>query len=193
MARKTLNTDQAEGPLARREMRIRKNPETYGALLAAALQVAGEHGYRETTIYRVVERANLGVGTFYHYFEAREDLLDSLFPFVQGRLITHLADSDEPLNAEQLFELLLAFVDDNANYLRIHNDAQAWRPDLYWVERNRLVDAMGVRLAAHGALTPSRLHLLIGIMLAFAQVARQREARADLEGEARSLLRTIGG
>lgn len=59
----------APGRLERRKARTR------AAILQAASQLFHEHGFEETSIQQIAERADTGVGTLYGYFASKEDLL----------------------------------------------------------------------------------------------------------------------
>ncbi|WP_439816787.1 TetR/AcrR family transcriptional regulator [Zavarzinia sp. CC-PAN008] len=67
-----------------REERARQN---YDALINAAAGIVGEDGYAGASIARVTARAGLALGTFYQYFESRQDLFDQLLPAVGGRML----------------------------------------------------------------------------------------------------------
>ena len=50
-------------------------------ILNAAWQLFSEKGYEETTVDEIIELTNTSKGTFYHYFNSKEDLL-SLFSYI---------------------------------------------------------------------------------------------------------------
>jgi len=45
------------------------------AILDAAVREFGHRGFRETSIANIMNAAELGVGTFYNYFESKEEIL----------------------------------------------------------------------------------------------------------------------
>ncbi len=53
------------------------------AILDAAVQEFRQRGFRDTSIANIMNRAGLGVGTFYNYFETKEEVLMCLL----GRLV----------------------------------------------------------------------------------------------------------
>lgn len=53
------------------------------AILDAAVKEFGHRGFRETSIANIMNAAELGVGTFYNYFESKEEILVCLM----GRLV----------------------------------------------------------------------------------------------------------
>lgn len=74
--------------------RQEKSERTRAAICQAAAEIIGEYGYANASIARIMERAGLGHGTFYAYFDSRQDLFEALLPmkgeevlgFVQDRV-----------------------------------------------------------------------------------------------------------
>lgn len=60
--------------------RVEKSERTRQAICQAAAEIIGEYGYAEASIARIMERAGLGHGTFYAYFDSRAELFDQLLP-----------------------------------------------------------------------------------------------------------------
>lgn len=81
-----------EKKLGRRE---RKKIASRKAILAAAKQEFVRQGYKETSIADIMERADLGVGTFYNYFSSKEEILMSLLMGIMGEVTAHLAAMKE--------------------------------------------------------------------------------------------------
>ncbi|MGO4839466.1 TetR/AcrR family transcriptional regulator, partial [Rhizobiaceae sp. 2RAB30] len=79
-------------PAKRRPNRAEKAEATRNALFEAAIEVVGEYGYAGTSIARITERAGVAQGTFYNYFESRQDLLDQLLPAISQRLHIHIRE-----------------------------------------------------------------------------------------------------
>lgn len=72
--------------------RAEKAEATRNALFAAAIEIVGEYGYAGTSVARITERAKVAQGTFYNYFESRQDLLDQLLPAISQRLLAHVRE-----------------------------------------------------------------------------------------------------
>src|SRR5688572_1389657 len=70
----------------RKVPRAEKAIENRNALLQAAAKVVGEVGYQEASIARITREAGLAHGTFYLYFDSRQDMLDAVLPFVGEEL-----------------------------------------------------------------------------------------------------------
>lgn len=59
---------------------------TRSALVAAARELFEQRGFRETRISDIAERSRTSYGTFYHYFDSKEAVLDDLFTTVAGEM-----------------------------------------------------------------------------------------------------------
>lgn len=66
----------------------RRRARTRGALIEAAAALFAEQGPEPTTIAQIAERADTAVGSFYNYFESKDDLLAAI---VRERLAAELA------------------------------------------------------------------------------------------------------
>ncbi|MGW5197417.1 TetR/AcrR family transcriptional regulator [Streptomyces spiralis] len=80
--------DQAPAPLGRRE---RNKIRTKERLYDAALTLFTEQGYDETSIDEIAERADVARGTFFNYFQHKEDLLSTWGEKRRSALTTALA------------------------------------------------------------------------------------------------------
>ncbi|HUC05996.1 MAG TPA: TetR/AcrR family transcriptional regulator [Acidimicrobiales bacterium] len=84
MARSLVTTDKPSGP------RSRKGIETRARLVAAAKEVFEEDGFLEARISDIAERAGLSHGSFYHYFESKEEVFREVAAAVDERLVAPL-------------------------------------------------------------------------------------------------------
>ena len=50
------------------------------AILHAALELFAEHGYNETTVTQITERAGMSRRLFFYYFESKDDILFEINP-----------------------------------------------------------------------------------------------------------------
>ncbi|PRX96058.1 TetR/AcrR family transcriptional regulator [Allonocardiopsis opalescens] len=62
----------------RKRPRQQRSKETVAAILEAAAQLFGRHGYTATTTNRVAERAGVSIGSLYQYFPNKDALLTAL-------------------------------------------------------------------------------------------------------------------
>lgn len=82
-------------------------------IIDAALSIVAEGGLRALTLPALFERAHTGAGTFYHYFDDRSALLDTMFDRccdVADRELAAFRDSDAP--AEERVSLLCSLLFD---------------------------------------------------------------------------------
>lgn len=69
-----------------RVSRAEKSEATRQRLFDAAVQIVGDSGYAGASIAAITSRAEVAQGTFYNYFQSRQDLLDQLLPTISKRL-----------------------------------------------------------------------------------------------------------
>ena len=82
-----------EEKMGRRE---RKKMLSRQAILDAAVVVFSRKGFREASIADIMNGADLGTGTFYNYFQSKEELLVHLL----GRLVTDVNDTIRELRED---------------------------------------------------------------------------------------------
>ncbi len=103
------------------------------AILQAAAEIIGEYGYQEASISRIMERAGLGHGTFYAYFESRTDLFDQLLP-IKGLEVLDLLH-DQVKGAVDLVDMeyrgflgFLEFANEHPWFFRLLHEAEVAAP-----------------------------------------------------------------
>jgi AcrR family transcriptional regulator len=79
-ARAPVTSEKQNGP------RSRKGAETRARLVDAAKQIFEEHGFLDARISDIAERAHLSHGSFYHYFESKEQIFREVAEAVDERL-----------------------------------------------------------------------------------------------------------
>src|SRR5579875_3223609 len=78
----------------------RWEPDAQGRLARAAMELFGEHGYEQTTVAEIAERAGLTERTFFrHYADKREVLFAGSAQFRESFLTTieQAAEGSSPL------------------------------------------------------------------------------------------------
>jgi AcrR family transcriptional regulator len=75
-----FDTDKPNGP------RSRKGAQTRARLLAAAKEIFEEYGFLDARISDIAERAGLSHGSFYHYFESKEEIFREVAEAVEEQL-----------------------------------------------------------------------------------------------------------
>lgn len=123
-------------PQKGRKTRAEKTEESRRRLLHAASSLIGEEGYARATIAKITARAELSLGSFYNYFENREDLFNQLLPQMGEDLQSYIAQRvsgiADPVQQEEIG--LIAFFDfvvENSGFYRILNEAETVVPDAY--------------------------------------------------------------
>src|ERR1700692_863228 len=76
----SLTGEKPSGP------RSRKGVETRARLVSAAKEVFERDGFLEARISDIAERAGLSHGSFYHYFESKEEVFREVAEAVEGQL-----------------------------------------------------------------------------------------------------------
>jgi len=81
---------------------------TRDAIITAAGALFLSRGYNNSSIQQIIDSVGIAKGTFYHYFQSKEDLLDAYIDarlsFIVGEVETILARED--LNALQKIQLI---------------------------------------------------------------------------------------
>jgi AcrR family transcriptional regulator len=72
--------------------RSRKGARTRARLLAAAKEIFEEDGFLDARISDIAERAGLSHGSFYHYFESKEEVFREVAEVVEEQLSAPLGD-----------------------------------------------------------------------------------------------------
>lgn len=106
--------------------RSRKGVQTRARLLDAAKKVFEESGFLDARISDIAERADLSHGSFYHYFESKEEIFREVAGALEEQLSTHsivdsgLVDSlSDATMWERLRESNRRFLEDYRNEARI--------------------------------------------------------------------------
>lgn len=116
--------------------RAKRTDEIRRALFAAAATCVGKYGYEEASIGRIAELAGVANGTFYNYFENRQELFDQLLPVVGDQLLQHIRSrvGDGTVGLERERQRLTAyfeFFQENPGFLRILDEAEVFAPSAF--------------------------------------------------------------
>jgi len=76
--------------------RSRKGAQTRARLLQAAKEVFEDTGFLEARISDIAERAGLSHGSFYHYFDSKEQIFREVAEEQEGLLTAPAEATDEP-------------------------------------------------------------------------------------------------
>jgi AcrR family transcriptional regulator len=136
--------------------RTERGRRTLQKLLDAAAAEFGERGYHDAAITGITQRAGTALGTFYIYFDSKEQVFRALVDYM-GRLTRRwiaerIAGAPDRLSAEVLgIEVFIDFVRGHKDLYRIVTEAQFVAEDAYRQYYRVFVDAYRQNLARAGA------------------------------------------
>lgn len=113
--------------------RAEKSERIRAALFRAAEQVVGEVGYAGASVALITARAGVAQGTFYNYFQSRQDLLDQLLPALGQQLLEHVrtcarSGSDYAQRDSLSFRAFFSFLAQAPHFFRILNESESFAP-----------------------------------------------------------------
>jgi AcrR family transcriptional regulator len=116
--------------------RTERGRRTVRKLLEAAAQEFGQRGYHEAAITGITQRAGVALGTFYTYFESKEELFRALVRDMSQATRAHVAEAvrgaPDRLAAERLgLAAFIAFTRQHPELYRIIEEAQFVAEDVY--------------------------------------------------------------
>lgn len=186
------------GRRPRKQLRT-PNPEVRERLLAAANKLIREQGFPALRVEEVAQEAGLSVGTFYLYFEGKDDLYTSLVAqhTAQLRELRKRAHEGGGTVLERMgraMQLYLDFVEENERgfqYFRRAGSVQTTAGDLMsWVFDQHAQDHLPLfeEAVQGGLIRRVDLELLVQALLASTQHVvgywlenRDRYSRRDIE------------
>jgi AcrR family transcriptional regulator len=119
---------------ATKRTRIEKSEFVREQLFRAAAEVVGEVGYAGASITLITQRAGVAQGTFYNYFDSRQDLLDKLLPSLGAHMLEHIRQAALEGGRSfaeverRSFVAFFTFMKENPHFLRILNEAESYAP-----------------------------------------------------------------
>ena len=116
--------------------KTRRGRETREKLLNAAEAEFGERGFSEASIASITQRAGVALGTFYVYFESKEEIFRALVSYMgdltRQWVSERVAESPDRLTAERRgVEAFIDFVRSHRNLYRIVSMAQFVAEDAF--------------------------------------------------------------
>ena len=117
----------------RRGSRLEKSELLRHALLEAAAAVVGEVGYANASIALITAKVGVAQGTFYNYFESRQDILDKLLPALGEEMLAHIRQCASGGRnyteiEERIFRGFFSFLGKTPHFSRILNEAESFAP-----------------------------------------------------------------
>ncbi len=69
-----------------------KNTDKRKEIMLAALELIAEHGFHGAPMSMIADRAGVGAGTIYRYFENKDVLITELYCELEGKLLAYLRE-----------------------------------------------------------------------------------------------------
>jgi AcrR family transcriptional regulator len=133
--------------------RTERGRQTLRRVLEAAALEFGERGYHDAAITGITRRAGVALGSFYTYFESKEEVFRALVRDMSHAVRQHVAEAVEGapdrLAAERIgLEAFIAFVRKHRELYRIIEEAQFVAADVYHEHYRSFAEAYRRNLAS---------------------------------------------
>lgn len=124
--------------------RTKRGQATQRKLLEAAEDVFAELGYHEASIVKITERAGIGLGTFYLYFDSKQTIFEALVIDLNRRVRRSMAEAMEGassrLEAERAgFAGFFRFTAEHPALYRVVREAELVSPEALHLHYSRIV------------------------------------------------------
>ncbi|MGA0570008.1 TetR/AcrR family transcriptional regulator [Variovorax sp. VNK109] len=149
----TISKKKSKAPKLSREER---SILTRDALFDATAKIVGEMGYPDAQVAAITAEAKVAHGTFYNYFESRQDLFDQLLPNIgksmleriQAEAATAKTDLEREVNS---FKAFFDFLYEHPEFYRILFEARVFCAEAYEEHTRNVSDGYTrVLTRAHG-------------------------------------------
>lgn len=135
--------------------RTERGRRTLRRLLEAASREFGERGFHDAAINGITQRAGVALGTFYTYFESKEEVFRALVRDMSKATRIHVAEAvrgaPDRIAAERIgLAAFIAFVREHPELYRIIEEAQFVAEDVYREHYLTFVDGYRRNLVAAG-------------------------------------------
>ncbi len=131
----------------------KRGEATRRKLLEAAEEVFAVLGYHEASIVKITERAGIGLGTFYLYFDSKQQIFEELVVDLNRR-VRHsmseaMAGASGRIEAERAgFEGFFRFTAAHPALYRVVREAEFVSPEMLRLHYTRIVDGYEAGLRA---------------------------------------------
>jgi len=132
--------------------RTARGERTLRKILRAALQEFGDRGYSDASIVGITSRAKVALGTFYTYFDSKEEVFQALVRDMSDQVRAHVApalkDARDGLDAERLaLAAFLRFAAEHKEVYRIIDEAEFVDPAGFRAHYENTAGRIAARLA----------------------------------------------
>ncbi|HVF36870.1 MAG TPA: TetR/AcrR family transcriptional regulator [Sphingomicrobium sp.] len=133
--------------------RTARGEQTLRKILDAALAEFGQNGFHESSIVGITARAKVALGTFYTYFNSKEDVFSALVEDMARQVREHVypvfESAADGLDGErQALAAYLRFVVDNKEVYRIIDEAEFVDPAGFRAHYESSANRIAARLQA---------------------------------------------
>ncbi|MBR0552682.1 TetR/AcrR family transcriptional regulator [Stakelama marina] len=134
-----------------KEPRTARGRRTLRAILDAAAVEFGEKGFHEGSVSGITRRAGVALGSFYTYFDSKDDVFRALVRDMSGQVRDHVApglrSADHQIAAERagLFHFI-EFVREHKEIYRIIDEAEFVDPESFRQHYATTADRIRTRL-----------------------------------------------
>ena len=145
------------------------------AIMSAALDLFVDRGFFGTTVPEIAEKANVGAGTIYRYFDSKEALVNELYRQEKQRFATNVIENwTPPSGARELFRTLWSKMAKFATqhpksfvFLELHHHARYLDARSREVEHRMtgLFREVVIAAQARGELKPGDPRVLMGLVM----------------------------
>lgn len=131
----------------------KRGEATRRKLLEAAEHVFAGLGYHEASIVKITERAGIGLGTFYLYFDSKQQIFEELVVDLNRRVRHSMAEAmagaANRIDAERAgFEGFFRFTAAHPALYRVVREAEFVSPEMLRLHYTRIVDGYEAGLRA---------------------------------------------
>ena len=133
--------------------RTARGERTLRKILDAARAEFGERGFSDSSIVAITQRAGVALGTFYTYFDSKEEVFRALVKDMSAQVRDHVApafkDATDAIDGERrALESFLTFARKHRDVYRIIDEAEFVEPDAYREHYETTAARIAARLAA---------------------------------------------
>jgi AcrR family transcriptional regulator len=116
---------------------------TRTALLHAAAGVVGELGYAEASVARITKVAGVAQGTFYNYFQSRQEILDQILPSLSDEMLEYIRVRvsglrDAVAREEKQFRAFFEFLAERPEFFRVLHEAEQFAPEAFRTHHSKI-------------------------------------------------------
>jgi len=135
-AKSAASTSSRKKPRTPKLSREERSILTRDALFDATAKIVGEMGYPDAQVAAITAEAKVAHGTFYNYFESRQDLFDQLLPNIGKSMLERIqaesADVENDLEREVCsFRAFFDFLYERPEFYRILFEARVFCTEAY--------------------------------------------------------------